>query len=262
MTVTDHVQTHTRDFTRHIETPTLSREQRRAYERDGFVVVPDVFTATELHTIDEEIDRLITMPGVEAGPRRQGWIYDVARRSAITNALAEDERLLSLVADVVYPGIAIHSSKLVTKLPHSQDICHWHQDEAFYLKPEDPETHSRARMSVWVPLQDADEHNGCLWVVPGSHRWGIDDWTWQDNGTCQKRINRHEYADEHALALPVSAGSVVLFSAWTWHHSKNNATDRIRRAFIISYQEATLTRGAGEQWRVVRPAVDALPNVH
>ena len=57
-------------------------------------------------------------------------------------------------------------------------------------------------MSIWVPLQDTDEQNGCLWVVPGSHRWGIDDWTWQDNGTCQKRINRHEWAEQHATPLP------------------------------------------------------------
>jgi hypothetical protein len=233
----------------------LTPKQRLAYERDGFVVVPAVFPAAELGAIDAEIDRLVTVPGVEAGPTRQGWIYDVARRSEITHAFAEDARLLTLVAEVVQPGIAIHSTKLVTKLPHSQDICHWHQDEAFYLKPDDPQTRSRARMSVWVPLQDADERNGCLWVVPGSHRWGIDDWTWQDSGTCQKRLNRHEYADQHAIALPVRAGAVVLFSAWTWHHSKNNQTDRIRRAFIVSYQEATVPKGAGEQWRVLRPAV-------
>ncbi len=235
----------------------LTPAQRAAYERDGYVAVPGIFPAAELEAIDHEIDRLITVPGVEAGPRRQGWIYDVARRSEIVKAFAEDARLLALVEDVVRPGLAIHSSKLVTKLPHSQDICHWHQDEAFYLKADDPETHSRVRMSVWVPLQDAHERNGCLWVVPGSHRWGIDDWTWQDGGTCQKRINRHEYAEQHAIALPVQAGSVVLFSAWTWHHSKNNQTDRMRRAFIVSYQEATLRRGAGEQWKVLRPAPDA-----
>jgi ectoine hydroxylase len=232
----------------------LTAEERAAYERDGFVVVPDVFPAHELAAINDELDRLITQPGVEAGPHRRGWIYDVARKSALTRQFAEDERLLALVEAVVFPGIAIHSTKLVTKLPHSPDICHWHQDEAYYLKPEDPATHSQRRMSVWVPLQDTDQRNGCLWVVPGSHRWGIDDWTWQESGTCQKRINRHEWAEQHALPLPVRAGAVVLFSAWTWHHSKQNETDQVRRAFIVSYQEATVRRGAGEQWRILRSA--------
>ncbi|MBI3969848.1 MAG: phytanoyl-CoA dioxygenase family protein [Chloroflexi bacterium] len=236
----------------------LQPEERVAYEREGYVAIPGVFPAEELAALDAELDRLITAPGVEAGPRRQGWIYDVARKSVITKHFAEDERLLALIEEVVKPGIAIHSTKLVTKLPHSQDVCHWHQDESYYRKDEDAATHSRARMSVWVPLQDTDERNGCLWVVPGSHRWGIDDWTWQDWGTCQKRINRYEWAEEHAIPLPVNAGSVVLFSAWTWHHSRNNHTDRTRRAFIVSYQEATLTKGAGEQWRILRPAPGAV----
>jgi phytanoyl-CoA hydroxylase len=232
----------------------LSALEREAYERAGYVLVPDVIPASELAKIDAEIDRLVTVPGVEAGPRRQGWIYDIRRRSQITSQFAEDERLLALLADVVKPGIAIHSTKLVTKVPYTQDICHWHQDEAFYRKPEDPHTHSQARMSVWVPLQDADERNGCLWVVPGSHRWGLEDFTWQETGTCQKRIDRWEYADQHAVSLPARAGSVVLFSAWTWHHSKHNQTAGIRRAFIVSYQEATVPRGAGEQWKILREA--------
>ena len=166
--------------------------------------------------------------------------------------------MLALVKAVVYPGLAIHSSKLVTKAPHTQDVCHWQQDEAFYMKPDDPATHSRRRMSIWDPLQDATLENGCLWVVPGSHRWGLEEWVWQDWGTCQKRISKHEYAEQHATALPVRAGSVVLFTAWTWHHSKRNQTGGIRRAFIVSYQEATVPRGAGEQWKGLLPAPTGL----
>ncbi|GEM_PF-6770955 len=44
------------------------------------------------------------------------------------------------------------------------------------------------------------------------------------------------------------------YNAWTWHHSKGNQTDGIRRAFIVSYQEATVPSGAGEQWKILRTA--------
>ena len=126
----------------------LSPAQREAYARDGYVVVPDVIPAAELAAIDREIDRLVTVPGNEAtGAGRGGWIYDVARKSRLTRDFAEDERLLALVEDVVTPGLAIHSSKLVAKLPRSEEICHWHQDEAYYRKDSDPETHSRVRTS-------------------------------------------------------------------------------------------------------------------
>ena len=228
-----------------------------SYHADGYAVVPGVFPAEELETIDREIDRLIDEPGNDAGGPRAGWVMRVAQRSTIAARFAEDARLLALIEGIVRPGIAIHSTKLVTKLPNNPEVCHWHQDEAFYFNPVDPQTASQTRMSVWVPLQAAHERNGCLWVVPGSHRWGIDAYTMVSYGTCRKKIDREAYADEHAVPVPVEAGSIVLFSAMTWHHSKGNETDRVRRAFIVSYQEASVSKGAGEQWKILRPAEPA-----
>ena len=231
---------------------TLTRDEQRLYDEQGYVLIPDVFSAEELDGIDQEIDRIL--PEADAKGDRAGWIYKIAGKSDLAGRFAEDERLLGLIETIVHPGIAIHSSKLVTKLPRSDDICHWHQDEAFYLDADNPDTVSKTRMSVWVPLQDANEQNGCLWIVPGSHKWGLESYTIANYGTCTKRIDREAYANEHAVAVPVKAGSAVLFSAWTWHHSKNNQTDTIRRAFIVSYQEATVPRGSGDQLKVLRPA--------
>lgn len=236
----------------------LTRDERRLYDEQGFVLVPEIFSAAELEEIDQEIDRIL--PDADAQGEHSGWIFKIVGHSDLASRFAEDERLLGLIEDIVQPGISVHSSKIVTKLPHSNEICHWHQDEAFYLEPDDPETVSKTRMSVWVPLQDATEQNGCLWIVPESHRWGLESYTWADDGTCRKRIDREAYANEHAIQVPVRAGSAVLFSAWTWHHSKNNQTDQVRRAFIVSYQEATVRRGAGDQLKVIRPAPQELVN--
>jgi ectoine hydroxylase-related dioxygenase (phytanoyl-CoA dioxygenase family) len=216
------------------------------------VVVPDVVPVDELAAIDAELDRLLPEYEDRAG-HRPGWIMQVGAHSDVTRRVAEDPRLLSLIDTIVQPGIAIHSTKLVAKVPHSDIVCHWHQDEAFYTKPDDPATHSRTRMSIWLPLQNADERNGCLWVVPGSHRWGLNDFELVDYGQCRRKLTAEEYANEHAVPVRVPAGSAVLFSGYTWHHSKGNATDRVRRAFIVSYQEATLTRH-GQEWRILRPA--------
>jgi len=230
----------------------LTADERRLYDEQGFVLVPEVFSAEELEAIDQEIDRLL--PATDAQGEHAGWIFKIVGHSDIAANFAADERMLGLIEDIVQPGIAVHSSKIVTKLPHSDEICHWHQDEAFYLDPDDPDTVSKTRMSVWVPLQDATEDNGCLWIVPGSHKWGLQDYTMAADGTCRRRIDREAYANEHAVPVPVKAGSAVLFSAWTWHHSKNNHTDNIRRAFIVSYQEATVPRGDTDQLKVLRPA--------
>ena len=57
-----------------------------------------------------------------------------------------------------------------------------------------------------------------------------------------------------AIPVPLAAGTVVLFSALLWHHSKGNEADGVRRAFIVSYQEATIPKGNGDQWKVLRSA--------
>jgi ectoine hydroxylase-related dioxygenase (phytanoyl-CoA dioxygenase family) len=56
------------------------------------------------------------------------------------------------------------------------------------------------------------------------------------------------------VSVPARAGDVLLFSALLWHSSQGNRSDRLRRAFIVSYQEATVPLGNKDQWKVLRPA--------
>jgi phytanoyl-CoA hydroxylase len=86
-----------------------------------------------------------------------------------------------LIEDIVTPGIAIYSVKLIAKPPRTDVVCHWHQDDAYYTKLSE----SKARMSVWVPLQAAHERNGCLWIVPRSHRWGLREHRTKESGQCR-----------------------------------------------------------------------------
>ena len=233
----------------------LTADELGHYEENGYVVVPGVLPLRDLEEVDRELDRIMSQPGFKASDHLPESIMQLGMRSEITRRFCEDERILALIEDVVKPGIAIHSAKLIAKPAHSEVVCHWHQDEAFYTKPDDPATFSQTRMSAWIPMQDSDERNGCLWVVPASQRWGLQPFEHIDYDTCRRRLaEQEEYAREHAIALPVKAGAVVLFHGLLWHHSKGNQTDRVRRAFIISYQEATVPIGLGAQWRVLRLA--------
>ena len=137
------------------------------------------------------------------------------------------------------------------RLPHQDVVCHWHQDDAYYVK----QSESQARMSVWMPLQDAHAQNGCLWVVPHSHLWGLKEHHTKSFGQCRLSMDEREIDLSHVIPVPVKAGSAVLFSALLWHGSRGNQTDAVRRAFIVSYQEAAVPRGNGEQWKILRPAV-------
>ncbi|MEE2659528.1 MAG: phytanoyl-CoA dioxygenase family protein [Candidatus Latescibacterota bacterium] len=230
--------------------PLLSEAQLTEYQELGYTRVPAVFPIDELAAIDAEIDRL-EWKQLEENGRDDGWLLRLGLRSEIMQRMVADERLLNLVESIVRPGIAIYSAKLVPKLPHDYRVCHWHQDDAYYSVQAD----SNTRMSIWLPLQDSDVDNGCLHVIPGSHRWGLQEWRQRDEGYCNRALIPPEDFDfTQAVAVPAEAGDVILFSALLWHSSPSNSTDRIRRAFIVSYQEATVPGGNADQWKVLRPA--------
>jgi phytanoyl-CoA hydroxylase len=226
----------------------LNEEQMKKYAEQGFLVVDSVFTEEELRDVNEEVDRLQKIH--EGKSANEGWIQSLHEHSDKTNKLAEDPRLLSLLEDIVKPGIAIYSLKLTAKMPHSHEVCHWHQDDAYYNKVSESQT----RMSVWIPLQEANTSNGCLWVVPVSHKGRLMPHERKDYGQCRLSFDESEVDVSKAIPVEVPAGSVVLFSAKTWHHSKGNSTDQMRRAFIISYQETTVSGGRDGQWRIVKEA--------
>ena len=231
----------------------LTKEQLTTYHEQGYVVIPNVFPRTELAEINCELDRIRT----EKLARRQeadhnetlGWIMNLGLASPITRDLCADERILDLIQDIVKPGIAIYSAKMVAKEPHCDAICHWHQDDAYYSQ----KSQSKTRMSIWFAMQDTTVEQGCLQVIPGSHKRGLQPYSPKEGGTCNLGIDTPIDLSERAYC-PVKAGSMVLFNALLWHASEGNRTGEQRRAFIVSYQEATVQGGNGQQWKILRPA--------
>lgn len=233
-----------------VHTARLNAEQIAEYDRNGYVIVEDVFPREELQAMNDELDRVLAEN--ERGTRsstKRGWLFRLGLATQRTRAFCEDPRILDLVGSVVHPGVAIYSAKLVTKEPSDPEICHWHQDDAFYRDNSESET----RMSVWIPLQDVTVEQGCLEVVPGSHRRGLQPWSMRASGTCRRSIDSQIDPGEKVFC-PMKAGSMLLFSALLYHGSAGNTTNERRRAFIISYQEATASAGNADQWKVLRPA--------
>lgn len=230
----------------------LTSDELQDYENNGFVVIDNIFTPDELKIMNEELavlERAENRPAPKSKDR-EGILLELGLLSEKTKIFAEDQRILALIEDIVKPGIAIYSSKLVSKLPNNDTVCHWHQDDAYYVGVSASET----RMSVWVPLLGANEKNGCLWIVPRSHKQGLLTHHVKDYGLCRRSLIEEEVDLSEAVPLNMKAGSILLFSALLWHGSKGNQTDQTRRAFIISYQEATAKSGNGKQWKILKEA--------
>ena len=228
---------------------TLSQSELASYHENGYVIVPNIFPREECATINTEIERLAAD---RTNPH--GILHQLGMRSELTRQICADERLLALVEDLVHPGIAIYSAKMVPKVPGHSEVCHWHQDDTYYHQ----NAAAKTRLSVWLALQDSDAGNGGVHFIPGSHHWGQQAWEHREDGWCCLAIRDVTEAQiSQAVCPQVAAGSVVVFSSLVWHYSDRNHSDRIRRSFIVSYQEATAVGGNGDQWTILRPAPGA-----
>ena len=109
----------------------------------------------------------------------------------------------------------------------------WHQD-CGVVNPEADETQM---ITVWFPLMDTDEENGCLQVVPGSHR-AEDMLTHCPGGKIVQgnlMIPESEFEAGKAVAVPLKKGDALFFSKYTVHSSFPNNSDRIRWSFDLRY---------------------------
>lgn len=117
------------------------------------------------------------------------------------------------------------------KPPRIGGPTNWHQDHPAWpvILPAD-------LISAWVALDDVDPENGCMWMVPGSHRWGS-----VPLGTTPDFDP--EYDPELIPAgvevkkkpLIMKRGQVAFHHCMTWHGSNLNTSDRHRRAIAVHY---------------------------
>jgi phytanoyl-CoA hydroxylase len=216
----------------------LSPEQVARFDRDGFVVVPDVFDAETMAGIVEEID------GFEARmaaflTSQDGGRFSIAEAGAITftthlvtrspavKAFALHPFFTGVCADLVGPDVNLYWDQAVYKKPEKPRRFPWHQDNGYaYVEPQQ-------YLTCWVALTDATADNGCPQVAPGLHRAGtlahsyVEPLGWE----CLQ-------AYDSAATAEVGAGGVVVFSSLTPHLTGPNVTDGVRKAYILQYAPA------------------------
>jgi phytanoyl-CoA hydroxylase len=112
----------------------------------------------------------------------------------------------------------------------------WHQDEDFIP------TRDRTLTGAWMALDEATPDNGCLWVVPGSHKAGI---LWEMKHQNDPRFDCTDesfgfpYKDEDAVPVEVPAGAIVFFNGYLLHRSfPNTRTSGYRRVLVNHYMSA------------------------
>lgn len=104
----------------------------------------------------------------------------------------------------------------------------WHQDEAYW----DP-SRDYTSVSVWMPLQEATVDNGCLWFIPGSHRWDVQPHRSIGGDVRVHGLEMVSPPTEGAVACPLPPGGVTIHLNRTAHYAGPNVSGIPRRALIM-----------------------------
>jgi ectoine hydroxylase-related dioxygenase (phytanoyl-CoA dioxygenase family) len=215
----------------------LTPEQIQAFDRDGYVLVPDVFSPREVEILrncsererrGEQLFKVVDAAGRES--KLASWL-DIADDAF--GAVTASPRIVGAVRQLLREDVYHWHSKLSVKHPRIGGAWEWHQDYGYWYN--DGCLYPRL-ISCMVAVDPANRENGCLKVLTGSHLLGR-----CDHG----KVASQTGADPERLAvvverLPVHyceapAGSVLFFHCNTFHASEPNLSERPRRAYICCY---------------------------
>jgi phytanoyl-CoA hydroxylase len=113
----------------------------------------------------------------------------------------------------------------------------WHQDQGV-ARPDADQTDM---LTVWIAITDATEENGCLCVIPGSHRTGL-----VTHCTAKGVVIPEALLESEGIALPIRSGSAIFMHRLTKHASLNNDSNSIRWSFDLRYQPTGQPTGREE----------------
>jgi len=224
---------------------TLSDAQVRHYREHGYLHRIQIFTPEQVERLRDGLEAIVQgRNGREAEliSRAQNADPNAVQLTYLQGGWMIDEALHDLV---FHPSITVKISQLLGttrvrfwhdqvfyKPPKVGGNVAWHQDYSYWLRTT-PSQH----ISVWIGLDDSTVENGCLHVIPNSHRWGLlkRDELLGDMDQLKGQLTPEQLAQFVPLALEQPAGTCSFHHDHTIHGSYRNESNRPRRAIILNY---------------------------
>jgi len=255
----------------------VTEQQWDQYSREGFLHLGKLLEPEELEVLRQRADDLAM--GVVWNPDVQmqldtGGVYEelpAATRGfergtmlyRKIQGLETDEHFSRLVRHPLcleicaheygaHAPISIFRAMVMNKPAGQGTVLPWHQDGGtVWALDRDP------LVTVWVALDSATQANGCLEVIPGSHRLGL--LSTFGSTVRQEDVERH-CPPERVHPLEVEAGHAVLLHNWLIHRSGVNPTSIPRRAFTVCYMDGrTQSIQTGNHFPIVAGSVPTEP---
>lgn len=220
-----------------------------AYDRRGYLIVPRLLEPGLLSAARAESLAICRgergeIDGVTPGGERENddavlrrylCIHFPHKISSLMRDIARLPTVTEALTGVIGPNVKMMQSMLFIKSEGKPGQA-WHQDETHIP------TRDRSLTAVWIALDDATVENGCLWVIPGSHRAGV---LYPDRGQddarfdCTREAYGFHYREQDAVPVELPAGGALVFDGYLLHRSlPNTGRHGTRRALVNHYMSA------------------------
>lgn len=217
----------------------LSASEIERYHRDGLIVPSYRLPAARVDEMQAALDRLIAdSPGVrpEHLVLRWGGGADALPAHAAFLDFARDDAVLDLVAQILGPDLILWGSHVFCKPAGDGLEIPWHQDGQYWpIRP-------LATCTVWIALDHSTPENGCLRVIPGSHRQKtvfhhrLDE---RPNLAIDQVIEESQFDEGAARDVVLEPGQMSIHDVYLIHGSRANQSGRRRTGVASRYMPST-----------------------
>ena len=233
-------------------------EQIAQFHEQGCLVVHDAFSSAEVagalaglldliggrrpayHGIQYEKNTRDLVAGLPAEQRQDvvRKLFKMVEYEDRITALAQHPQMIAVLTRLIGATPELFQDQALLKPPLIGREKPWHQDNAYFNLP--PET---VVVGVWIALDEATPENGCMYVIPGSHRAGpVVHFKRRDWQICDTDV-----VADAAWTVPLKPGGCLFFHGLLHHGTPPSRSPQRRRALQFHYRPAGATQIAPAQ---------------
>ena len=215
----------------------LTADELKSFKDNGYHILKNVLTREGLDKMRAEC-MIAWAAEKEAFDPSKTWLQNsllvnIHHKSSKVKDYYFEGPMVDIASQLIGPNIKGATSQLTFKMCGNTKPFGWHQDNGYgELEPYNA-------LTTLTALDDTDRGNGCLWLIPGSHKAGQ---VRVNQTETQKKSNSEIIVEtDESLAIPMEmkAGDALIFSCWMLHKSDGNySKDRDRRILFLRYADA------------------------
>ena len=209
----------------------LTKEQIASYHHDGFVIPDFKMPENDLLEIENKHFDLI-----KEYPEYINYCPAILLKDETFLKYCMNTQILKFVEQLIGNHFALWNSSFFAKPAYNGFETPWHQDGQYW--PISP----LATCTVWLAIDDANEENGCLRFIKGSHKdkkLKQHSRNNKTNLTLHQELSKEELDESNKVSLILKRGQISLHDVYMVHGSKENKSPKSRRAMTMRFMPLT-----------------------